>query len=124
MFCFSALFKLFETKLQWKAMESEKKDQTLANVLEKNGLTDPFWIDKFKEHGIENSSQLKHADRKVFNQLSQHVKYPQQKKNAFKAVYHLEEEKSAEKQKLIEKTENLIKELIKKLDNATDEKAE
>lgn len=57
-------------------MESEKKDQTLANVLEKNGLTDPFWIDKFKEHGIENSSQLKHADRKVFNQLSQHVKYP------------------------------------------------
>lgn len=76
MFCFSALFKLFETKLQWKAMESEKKDQTLANVLEKNGLTDPFWIDKFKEHGIENSSQLKHANRKVFNQLSQHVKYP------------------------------------------------
>lgn len=76
MFCFSALFKLFEKKTTVEGNGIRKKDQTLANVLEKNGLTDPFWIDKFKEHGIENSSQLKHADRKVFNQLSQHVKYP------------------------------------------------
>lgn len=102
-------------------MESEK-DQTLADVLEKNGLTDPVWIDKFKENGIENTSQLKHADRKVFNQLKQHVKYPWQT-NALKAVFHSEEKESAEneKQKIIEKTDDSIKELIKKLDNATDE---
>lgn len=102
-------------------MESEK-DQTLADVLEKNGLTDQVWIDKFKENGIENTSQLKHANRKVFSKLKQYVKYPWQK-NALEAVFHLKEKESAEneKQKIIEKTDDSIKELIKKLDNATDE---
>lgn len=38
-----------------------------VNVLEKNGFIDLFWIDKFKEYGIENLSQLKYVDRKVFN---------------------------------------------------------
>lgn len=100
-------------------MESEK-DQTLAKLLEKNGLTGQFWIDKLKDNGIENTNQLQHADRRVFNQLSQHVEYPWQK-NALKAVFHLEEKTTTEKQELIEKTDNSIKELIKKLDKATDE---
>lgn len=99
-----------------------KTDEKLAKVLDENGLTDPFWIEKLKENGIKNTNQLKHADRKVLNQLSQHVKYPWQK-NALKAVFNLEEENTAEKQELIEKTDNSIKELIKKLDNATDEKS-
>lgn len=97
-------------------------EQPFVDILEKNGLTESVWIEKLKENGIENSKQLQHADRKVFNQMIQHVRYPWQK-NALKAVFRLEEDKTAEKQDYLAKTDESIKELIKKLDNATDEKS-
>ncbi|XP_022344379.2 interferon-induced very large GTPase 1-like [Crassostrea virginica] len=95
--------------------------QSIENVLDKKGLDKTFWLGKFKTVGIENSRQLQHADRNVFNKLCQQKRYAWEE-NALKACFPLISEERKEKQGFIEKMDKSLKEILQNLDRITEEK--
>ena len=95
--------------------------QSIEDVLDKKGLDKTFWLGKFKTVGIENSRQLQHADRNVFNKLCQQKRYAWEE-NALKACFPLISEERKEKQGFIEKMDKSLKEILQNLDRITEEK--
>lgn len=96
--------------------------KTLEGILDEHGLDKDFWHKKFKDTGITNAKQLKHADKEVLNQLTQYKRY-QWEENALRACFpSISEPSKEEKQERIEKMDKSLNVLLQKLDTITDEK--
>lgn len=98
--------------------------QTLEEKLKENGLEESFWRKHLKDRGIENIKQLQHADRKVLNQLSQHVRHSWEKGALDTLLGHLKktsDEERQQRQNILDKRDKASEEIMKKLENATDE---
>ncbi|XP_078312693.1 interferon-induced very large GTPase 1-like [Crassostrea virginica] len=94
-----------------------KNEDSLEDVLNKNGLDPDFWIKKFQDLGITKSTQLQHADRSVLKELSDQKEFPWQE-NALKACFP---SLNKSKQEQIDKMKERSEEKLSTLDKAMDE---
>lgn len=104
-----------------KNVPEKENNESLEDVLNKNGLDPKFWSKKFEDLGIEKSTQLQHADRSVLKKLSQQKEFPWQE-NALRACFPSLNKNLESKQEVIDKMKNLSEEKLAKLDEVMDEK--
>ncbi|XP_062605200.1 interferon-induced very large GTPase 1-like [Saccostrea cucullata] len=116
-----------------KGRNRKAPEQTLEELLQNNGLDDAYWGPLLRDVGITSEKQLKHLDDNFLREFfKKHERY-EWEGNALKACLPLSEEekqnmiekneaKTKERQEIIEKNEGKINDILKKLDDVTDEK--
>lgn len=97
----------------------------LEEKLEEFGLEPKFWASELKVFEIENINQLKHADKIVLGELIKKKRHSWEKgalENLLDHIKKWSQEERQQKQEYIEKKDKSIKEMIKKIEDATNEK--
>lgn len=102
-----------------------KPQNPLEKKLEEFGLEPKYWASKLKNFNIENINQLKHADKMVLGGLIGNIRHSWEKGALEILLDHIKkcsQDERQQKQEYIEKNDKSIKELIKKIEDATNEK--